>query len=485
MQDRIESPLLPHIQSYVGGRWVDADSDARVAVYDPATGALLAQVPSLSRTQVEEAVEVARRALHPTPSFADRKRWLAGIADALKKNAKELGRIVTLEHGKPWKEGQAEVEYAAGFFRFCADNLDAIAPRKLDNVARGGTWVVQKRPAGVVGLISPWNFPIAMIAKKLSTAIAAGCPSLTKPASKTPLSMIALFTLMDRELDMPPGYVNLVMGSSSTIGKVLCEHPHVPVISFTGSTEVGKQLIDMTKDRVKRLSLELGGNAPYVVFADADLSAAADHLIANKFRGAGQTCVCTNRVLVQREVAEEFARLVAERTAKLKVGNGLEPDTDIGPLIDRAGWEKVRDHVADALAHGAEKVYGPEPREPEGDVKAFFPPTVLRKVTPAMACWREETFGPLVPLVDFATEEEAIELANNTQYGLASYVFTRDDARAERVIERLQFGHVGWNTGTGPTPEAPFGGVKESGYGREGGIEGLHEFIEVQTVARP
>lgn len=484
MSDRIQSPLLPHIQNYVGGRWLNADSDARIAVRNPATGALLAEVPALSRAQVEEAVEVARRALHPTPSFDDRKRWLHGIADALKENAEELGRIVTSEHGKPWKEGKGEVEYAAGFFRFSADNLGALAPRKIENVARGGSWLVHKRPAGVVGLISPWNFPIAMIAKKLSAAIAAGCPSLTKPASKTPLSMIALFTLLDR-LDMPKGFVNLVMGSASTIGKVLCEHPHVPVISFTGSTEVGKQLIDMTKDRVKRLSLELGGNAPYVVFADADLTAAADHLLANKFRAGGQTCVCTNRVLVQREVAEKFAGLVAERTAKLKVGDGLAPDTDIGPLIDRAGWEKVRDHVKDALAHGAEKVYGPEPREPEGDVKAFFPPTVLRKVTPEMACWREETFGPLLPLVEFADEEEAIELANNTQYGLASYLFTRDDARAERVIARLDFGHVGWNTGTGPTPEAPFGGVKESGYGREGGIEGLHEFIEVQTVTRP
>jgi succinate-semialdehyde dehydrogenase/glutarate-semialdehyde dehydrogenase len=276
-----------------------------------------------------------------------------------------------------------------------------------------------------------------------------------------------------------------VLGSPSVIGKVLCEHPDVPVLSFTGSTEVGKQLIEDTKSRVKRLSLELGGNAPFVVFADADLESAADQLLANKFRGGGQTCVCTNRVLAEQSVAERFAELVRTRVEKLKVGNGMEADTDIGPLIDRAGWSKVHEHVTDALQRGARLVIGGDPKQPEGNVKAYYPPTVLSHVTPEMACWREETFGPLVPIAEFSSEAQAVEQANDTEYGLAAYVFTRDEARAARFISRLQFGHVGWNTGNGPTPEAPFGGMKESGYGREGGLEGMHEFTEVQVVTHP
>lgn len=484
MSKSIQSPLLPHIHSYIGGQWLSAQTDDTIAVYDPATGDRLADVPSVGQDQVEAAIASGQQRIAQPPSFADRKRWLTQIAKSLEDNADEVGRILTLEHGKPLKEARGEVTYAAGFFSYAAENVDVLQPRSVPKTQRGGTWVVHQRPAGVVGLITPWNFPIGMIAKKLSVAIAAGCPSVVKPAANTPLTMVALFTLMDRDLDMPPGFVNLVMGKSSMIGKVFCDHPDVAVISFTGSTPVGKILVEGSINRVKRLSLELGGNAPFIVFADADLTGAADQLIVNKFRGAGQTCVCTNRVLVQREVADRFAELVAERAAKLKVGNGMEPDTDIGPLIDRAGWEKVHEHVQDALQRGATRVYGPEPTPPEGNVKAFYPPTVLSKVTDAMACWNDETFGPLVPIAEFATEDEAIRQANSTEYGLAAYVFTQDDACAERVVSQLQFGHVGWNSGSGPTPEAPFGGVKESGYGREGGLEGMHEFVEAQTVVR-
>lgn len=480
----LKSEMLPELKCYVNGKWVGSDSGKTIAVHNPATGELLAEIPSMTGDETLGAIKAACGAIHPQPSIEDRKNWLEQIAVSLEKNKDEIGRIVTLEHGKPWAEGKGETVYAAGFFKFCAEHIDELKPRTVPNVSKGGEWTVHQRPAGVAGLITPWNFPIGMIAKKLSAAIAAGCPSVIKPSSKTPLSMLALFTVLDRDLDLPPGFVNLVTGSAGTIGDVMCDHPDVRVISFTGSTEVGKELIDKTKHRVKRLSLELGGNAPYIVFDDADLESAADNLIGNKFRGGGQTCVCTNRVLVHKKVAAKFADLVADRVKKMKVGDGMEEGVDLGPLIDRAGWQKVRDHIEDALKKGAEAVHAPDPDKPDGDLKAFHPPTVIRKVTPEMTCCQEETFGPLVPIMEFETEEEAISEGNNTQFGLAAYVFTADDARAERVIARLDFGHVGWNTGTGPTPEVPFGGMKESGYGREGGLEGLHEFVEPQGVAK-
>lgn len=481
---RIESPLLAQTQCYIAGQWRSSESQKSIQVYNPATGESLAEVPALTEKETTSAVAAAHAALYPVPSLQQRRQWLQRIAELLKDNRDEIGRILTMEHGKPLKEGTGEVDYAAGFFSFCANNIDELKPRQVTHISKGGTWTVHQRPAGVVGLITPWNFPIGMIAKKLSAAIAAGCPSVIKPSSLTPLTMVGLFTLLDRELDMPKGFVNLVTGSAGTIGDVLCAHPDVRVISFTGSTDVGIQLIQKTSSRVKRLALELGGNAPFIVFDDADLDKAADHLIANKFRGGGQTCVCTNRVLVQQAVMHDFSERVAQRVRRLKVGNGLDPDTDIGPLINRAGWQKVRDHVADALEKGAEKVCGDEPQEPEGDFKAFYPPTVLRDVKPDMACCIEETFGPLVPMMAFNDESEAIAQGNNTRFGLAAYLFTADEPRATRVIEQLEFGHMGWNTGTGPTPEVPFGGRKESGYGREGGLEGLHEFIEPQAVAQ-
>jgi succinate-semialdehyde dehydrogenase/glutarate-semialdehyde dehydrogenase len=335
----------------------------------------------------------------------------------------------------------------------------------------------------VAALITPWNFPFAMIAKKLAAAIAADCAVIVKPSGKTPLSMIALFELL-REAGFPAGRANLVIGRSAPIGQVLCQHPGVRVLSFTGSTAVGRTLISATADQVKRLSLELGGNAPFLVFEDADPAYAAEQLVQNKLRASGQTCVCTNRVFVHRAVAEPFVRALVERVGPLRVGDGMEPGVDLGPLIDRAGYEKVRAHVEDALANGAVRVAGHD-FDPEGrDFGFFFPPTVLRGVTMGMACTREETFGPIFPIVEFETEAEALTWSNQTDYGLAAYVFTEDEARAERVVEQLRFGHVGLNTGTGPAPEAPFGGMKQSGFGREGGAEGLLEFVELQTVPR-
>ncbi|HYW04177.1 MAG TPA: NAD-dependent succinate-semialdehyde dehydrogenase [Gammaproteobacteria bacterium] len=479
-----ESPLLSHLQGYIDGRWVGADNGGTLAVTNPATGETLAEVPSMGRDETGRAVEAAKAALDDAATLEERRAWLERIDEALVENKREIGRILTMEHGKPWKEAQGEVEYAAGFFRFCARHIDALRSRTLEERPRDCSWTVHNRPAGAVALITPWNFPIGMIAKKLAPAIAADCASVIKPSSKTPLTMLALFHLLDERVGMPRGKVNLVTGSAGPIGDALCEHPDISVVSFTGSTEVGRELIRKTADQVKKLTLELGGNAPFLVFDDADLDRAADNLIANKFRGGGQTCVCANRILVQKSVAGAFAGKVAERVNRMTVGNGLEEGVDLGPLIDRNGYQKVRRHVQDALDKGAQRVAGEDPGELDQDWGAFYPPTVLRGVTGEMACTREETFGPLVPMLEFEDEPEAVRLANDTEFGLAAYVFTTDQQRADWIIPRLHFGHVGHNTGTGPTPEAPFGGMKQSGYGREGGLEGLFEFVEVQTVPR-
>jgi len=478
----IDSPYLKHLDGYIDGAWVPADSGKTFDVKNPATGELLAQVAAMGVDETDRAVTAAEAARFNGVSFDQRVEWLLKIEAELLAGKDEIGRILTMEHGKPLAEAIAEVEYAAGFFRGAAESIDSIKPHTLDTKPRGFTWTVHYRPAGTVALVTPWNFPIGMIAKKLAPAIAANCPSVTKASSKTPLSMIALFSILHDKLDLPKGFVNLLSGSAGPISDALCADERVTVLSFTGSTGIGVQLIDKTKNHCKRLALELGGNAPFIVFEDADLDKAADNLAANKFRGGGQTCVCANRLLVQKSVIDAFTDKFVERVRKIKVGNGLDEGVTMGPLIDKNGFNKVREHIQDALEKGAHIVTGqlmPLQVENHG---CFHPPTVLRGVTPSMACFREETFGPLAPIIEFDTEEEAIRLANDTEFGLASYVFSGDLERAERVAERIHFGHCGINTGTGPTPEAPFGGMLESGWGREGGTEGLHEFVEPQTI---
>lgn len=481
----IESPLLPKLTGYIGGRWSESPDGNTFDVYNPATGEVVASVASMSESEVYKAVEAGKSALRLTSPYSieTRRKWLEDSRDALKANKEEVGRILCMEHGKPLKEAQGEVDYAAGFFDYCSKHIQALDAHTLAEKPKDCTWTVHYRPIGVAGLITPWNFPIGMIAKKLSAALAAGCPSVIKPASETPLTMIALFALMDKHVDLPDGMVNLVMGKASVIGKVLCESPDVPMLSFTGSTEVGRKLILDTADQVKKLALELGGNAPFIVFDDADLDAAADNLIANKFRGGGQTCVCANRIFVHEKVVDDFGKKLADRVNNMTVGDGLNEDVDLGPLINKAGFDKVKRHVEDALERGGELVAGKKPAD-LGDGHLFFPPTVISGVTRDMCCSREETFGPLVPMATFRTEEEVIDAGNDTEFGLASYVFTADAERAQRVAAGLRFGHCGWNTGTGPTPEAPFGGMKASGTGREGGLEGLFEFVEAQTVPR-
>jgi len=478
----IESPLLANLSGYIGGRWVGSQTNKTLAVINPATGEHLADVPEMSEPETTAAIKSGMVALANGQSAKQRQDWLQTIHDLLCEHKQEMARIITLEQGKPLKESIAEVEYAAGFFSFFSEQLNHLEPEVLPETIRNCRWTIFHRPAGVVGLISPWNFPIAMLAKKLAPALAAGCSVVAKPASFTPLTTIAFWTLAER-VKIPAGKLNLVMGRGGPIGLALCTHPALRVISFTGSTEVGKLLIQNTAEQVKRLTMELGGNAPFIVFDDADLEAAAENLISNKFRAAGQTCVCANRIYAHKSIADKFSDILAELVRKLRVGNGMEPETDIGPLINRDGFDKVAEHVQDALAKGAKRVVGDDPPCPQHDWGCFYPPTVLTDVRPEMRLCQEETFGPVIAISTFDDETGIIKAANSTTYGLAAYLFTGDAGRAERIIAQLNFGHVGLNTGTGPTPEAPFGGMKQSGFGREGGVESLLEFCETQVVA--
>jgi len=477
------SPLLDEPAGFIGGRWF-RKARPSFEVRNPATGERLARLPAMGAKETEAAIAAAFKATQqPVPSLETRAGWLREIVRQLSAHREELARIITLEQGKPLAEARVEVDYGAGFFQFFAGHLDELAPRHLEAPIRGCHWSVHHRPAGVAALITPWNFPFAMLAKKLSAALGAGCSVVVKPADLTPLSSVALWRLLEK-LELPEGLANLLVGSPETIGRVLCESAQVRVLSFTGSTAVGRLLFEQSAGSLKRLALELGGNAPFIVFEDADLEQAVEALMANKFRCAGQTCVCTNRVYLHRRIHARFVEALAERIRQLKVGNGMEPETTIGPLINRAGFQKVSRHVADALRRGAKRVIGTSPREPKTDWGFFFPPTLLTGATPRMRVFREETFGPVISVADFSTEKEVVAAANGTPYGLAAYLFTRDPERAHRVAAALLFGHVAINSGTGPTPEAPFGGFKQSGFGREGGLEGLMEYCEVQTVAQ-
>jgi succinate-semialdehyde dehydrogenase/glutarate-semialdehyde dehydrogenase len=477
----MDSPLLTTVSAHVGGRWTPVDQARTIAVHNPATGEILADIPDMDPAAARAAIDSSAASLEHDVPVDVRRGWLTRIYELLIENKQEVARIITLEQGKPLKESVVEVEYAAGFFSFFAAQLAHLDPEELPEKIRGMRWTIHHRSAGVAGLITPWNFPLAMLAKKLAPALGAGCATVTKPAELTPLTSVALWHLLER-VGLPPGRANLILGRPKPLGDALCTHPTVRIISFTGSTEVGKTLMANVAPHVKRLALELGGNAPYIVMEDADLPAAADALMANKFRCAGQTCVCANRVYVHRDVADAFTHEMAERISTLKVGNGLEADTDIGPLINRASFDKVERHVRDAVDRGAKRVIGGERPRPRNDWGCFYAPTLLSDTGGDMLLAREETFGPVVAIAPFTSVAEAIETANDTPYGLAAYLFTGDESRAERIVAKLRFGHVAVNSGTGPAPQAPFGGMKQSGFGREGGVEGMLEFCESQTV---
>ena len=465
---------------HVDGAWVSARDDARIAVDDPATGETIASVPRLGAAETRAAIAAASRAF---PAWRDvtakeraavLRRWF----DLMMANQEDLARLLTTEQGKPLAEARGEVAYAAGFLEWFGEEAKRVYGDTIPGHQRDKRLFVLKQPIGVVACITPWNFPLAMITRKAGPAIAAGCPVVLKPASQTPLSALALADLGQRA-GLPNGVFNVVTGASSAIGGELTSNPAVRKLSFTGSTEVGKVLMAQCAGTIKKVSLELGGNAPFIVLDDADLDAAVDGAIASKYRNTGQTCVCANRLLVQDAVYDEFARRLAAAVDRLNPAPGLEPGATQGPLIDDQAVAKVEEHVADALAKGARVVTGGR-RHARGG--RFFQPTVLADVTSGMLVAREETFGPVAPLFRFTTDEEAIAMANDTEFGLAAYFYGRDVRRVWRMAEALEAGMVGVNTGLISTEVAPFGGVKQSGLGREGSKYGIEEFLEVKYV---
>ncbi len=470
----------------IGHEWREATSGRRFEVTDPATGAVVGSTPDADESDVRSAIDAAHDALpmwRVTPAI-ERARLLRRSADFIRERRELIANVMTDEQGKPLAESAGEVDYAAGFLEWFAGEAERIYGQVAPPSSPEKRVLVLRQPVGVTTAITPWNFPAAMLTRKLGPAIAAGCTSVVKPASATPLTAIEICRAI-RDAGAPPGLVNLITTRQSAMAvDVLMGDPRVRKISFTGSTEVGKDLIRRSADQVKRLSLELGGHAPFIVFDDADLGAALEQLMASKFRNAGQTCVCANRIYVQRGVYREFLEAFAARTAALVVGVGSRPGVQIGPLIDERALAKVEQHVEDAVRHGARVVVGGR-RIHEGDLATghFFAPTVLDGVTGDMLIAREETFGPVAGLTAFDTEDEAVRLANDTPYGLAAYFATRDYARLLRVAERLEFGVVGANDGLPSTPSAPFGGMKESGFGREGGAFGIEEYLDVKYVS--
>jgi len=471
-------PDLLREAAYVGGRWVQAAS--QIAVHNPATGAALAYVPNLGAAETEGAVAAAYAAQPfwaATPAKARAavlRRWF----DLMLVHQEDLARLMTAEQGKPLAEARGEIAYAAAFLEWFGEE----AKRAYGDVTPGHMadrrLLTLKEPVGVVGAVTPWNFPAAMITRKAGPALAAGCAVVLKPSELTPLSALALAVLAE-EAGVPAGVFNVVTGEAGPIGEVLTQDPRIAKFTFTGSTAVGKMLAARCMATVKRVSLELGGNAPFVVFEDADLGSAVDGAVASKFRNSGQTCVCANRFYIHSRVYDDFAGRLAEKAAALRIGDGLRAVTDQGPLIDARAVGKVQRHIEDALRGGAEAMTGGVPLSGPGH---FFAPTVLRRVSASALLTQEETFGPVAGLIAFEAEAEAVALANATRSGLAAYFFTRDASRTWRVAEALQYGMVGVNTGLISTEMAPFGGVKESGLGREGSRYGLDEYLSLKAL---
>jgi succinate-semialdehyde dehydrogenase / glutarate-semialdehyde dehydrogenase len=476
----LSDPSLLRHQCYIDGQWVDADSKATVEVTNPATGAVLGTVPKCGADETRRAIEAARKAL---PAWAakpakERGKLLRRFADLMTANAEDLGRLMTAEQGKPLAEAKGEVGYAASFYEWFAEEGRRVYGDMIPSGQPDKRLFAFRQPVGVVGAITPWNFPAAMITRKAGAALAAGCTFVVKPAESTPFSALAQAELAARA-GIPAGVFNVITGSARAIGGELTSNPLVAKITFTGSTEVGKLLMSQCASTVKKISLELGGNAPFIVFDDADLDAAVAGALASKYRNTGQTCVCANRLLVQAGIYDRFVAKLIEATQKMRIGDGLAGPTEQGPLIDENAVAKVEEHVADAIAKGATLVLGGKRHALGG---TFFEPTILIGVTPAMKVAREETFGPLAPVFRFETEAEAIQMANDTEYGLAAYFYTRDLNRSWRVAEALEYGIVGLNTGIISTEEAPFGGWKESGTGREGSKYGILDYTELKYL---
>lgn len=472
-------------RALIGGAWVGALAGGGVEVRNPSTDELIATVPEGDAQDATRAIDAAAAALPAWRALTgiERSRHLRRLFDLMMRDQDRLARIMTLELGKPVPEARGEIAYAAGFIEWSAEEAKRVYGEVVQAFVPDKRLIVIRQPIGVTAAITPWNFPAAMIARKLGPALAAGCTMVVKPASKTPLTALALGELAV-EAGIPAGVINVLPGKARAIAATLLADPRVRALSFTGSTEVGKELMVMAAQHVTKLGLELGGHAPALVFDDADLDAAVAGAMASKFRNAGQTCICANRVYVQSGIHDRFVAALAAATAGLSVGDGFEPGVVIGPLVDDRAVAKVEEHVADAVAGGATVVTGGRRLPPApGHADRFYAPTILSGVRPAMRIMTEETFGPVAPVIRFDDEAEAIRMANDTPYGLAAYLFTRDASRLMRVAEALEFGIIGANDGLPSTPQVPFGGFKESGLGREGGKWGLEEYLETKTIS--
>jgi succinate-semialdehyde dehydrogenase/glutarate-semialdehyde dehydrogenase len=480
MSFTLKDPTLLRQQCYVDGAWIDADAGGTVAVTNPATGEVIGTVPKLGVAETRRAIEAAAAAF---PAWAARTaKERAGILrrwnDLMLANADDLAVLMTAEQGKPLAESRGEIGYAASFIEWFAEEAKRVYGDVIPGHQPDKRILVLRQPIGVVAAITPWNFPAAMITRKAGPALAAGCTFVCKPAMQTPYSALAMAELAHRA-GIPKGVFSVVTGKASEIGGEMTSNPIVRKLTFTGSTEIGKQLAAQCTGTLKKVSLELGGNAPFIVFDDADLDAAVQGAIASKYRNTGQTCVCANRLLVQEGVYDAFVAKLVEAVRKLRVGDGLKGATEQGPLIDEKAVAKVEEHVADALAKGGRIALGGKRHALGG---TYFEPTIITHVTPAMMVAREETFGPVAPIFAFKDERQAIRMANDTEFGLASYFYTRDLARSWRVAEGLEYGIVGLNTGIISTEVAPFGGVKESGSGREGSKYGILDYTELKYL---
>ncbi len=465
---------------YIDGIWT-GENLAKFPVYNPATGALVCEVPKAGKEEALAAVNAAHQAFETwseTTAY-ERAALLKKYFNLIIDHEAELAELMTNEMGKPYTEAKGEVHYAANYIEWYAEQAKRIYGETIPTHDKNKRLQVWKKPVGVVAAITPWNFPAAMLTRKIGPALAAGCTVVVKPASATPLTAIKLIELAEKA-GFPKGVVNIVTGASSEIGGVFLSDSRVKKVTFTGSTEVGKVLMRQGADTMKKLSLELGGHAPMIVLNDANIETAVQGAIASKFRNGGQTCVCVNRIYVQSGIYEQFVDAFAARVKKLKVGNGMESSVDIGPLINQAGVEKVAEHVKDAVKKGATVIVGGGQPVEKGN---YYLPTVIKDANENMLIMREETFGPVAPIQKFESIEEVIKLANDTLYGLAAYVFTENVSQGTKIIEKLDYGIIGWNDGAPSAVQAPFGGMKESGLGREGGHQGIDDFLEIQYVS--